>query len=570
MVYLEKPWLKNYPQEIPASLEYPELVVPDMLSQAYEKHRDRVAIHFMGKELTYGQLYHAALACARALVNMGIKPGDRVSVMLPNCPQYVIAYYGILMAGAIVVQTNPLYVERELIYQLNDAGAKAIIAIDLVYPRLAKVMDQTPLQQVIITSVKDYLPFPKNLLYPLVAKRRGQYVQVPYGQNVHPFKEWLKSGENATLPPPADPDEVALLQYTGGTTGTPKGVMLTHRNLVVNAHQCQAWLYNPDGDDQDEGEVILGAVPLFHVYGMTTVMNYSIYTGSKMILLPKFEVDEVLKTIESQRPTMFPGAPTMYTALINHPDVQKYNISSIKACISGSAPLPLEVKNRFEELTKGKLVEGYGLSEASPVTHCNLIWGENVLGSIGLPWPDTEAAVISLETGQFVGVNEIGELAIKGPQVMKGYWNKPEETEQVFKDGWLLTGDLAYMDERGYFYIVDRKKDMIIAGGFNIYPREVEEVLYEHPAVRECAVIGVEDAYRGETVKAFIVLKEGETVTEEELDRHCRQKLAAYKVPRLYEFRNELPKSMIGKVLRRILAEEEKAKQGERGEETGT
>lgn len=566
MIFMDKPWLKNYPKEIPASLEYPELVVPDMLTRAYEKYRDRVAIHFMGKELTYGQLYHSALACARALVKMGIQPGDRVSIMLPNCPQYVIAYYGIMMAGAVVVQTNPLYVERELTYQLNDVGAKAIIAIDLVYPRVAKVIDQTPLQHVIITSVKDYLPFPKNLLYPLVAKRRGQYVQVPFGEKIYSFKEWLKSGENASLPPKAAPDDLALLQYTGGTTGTPKGVMLTHRNLVVNAHQCQAWLYNTSENEQ---EVILGAVPLFHVYGMTTVMNYTIYTGNKMILLPKFEVEEVLKTIDRQRPTMFPGAPTMYTALINHPDVQRYNISSIKACISGSAPLPLEVKTRFEELTKGKLVEGYGLSEASPVTHCNLIWGENVLGSIGLPWPDTEAAIISLESGEFVGVNEIGELAIRGPQVMKGYWNRPEETEQVFKDGWLLTGDLAYMDERGYFYIVDRKKDMIIASGFNIYPREVEEVLYEHPAVKECAVIGVKDPYRGETVKAFIVLKEGKTVTEEELDKHCRQKLASYKVPRLYEFRSELPKSMIGKVLRRLLMEEEKTREKESREQTG-
>jgi long-chain acyl-CoA synthetase len=560
---LEKPWLAHYPREIPVTLDYPDLTVPELLKQSYERFFDRVAIKFMGKPLTYKEVYDAAVNFARSLVKMGIKPGDRVSVMLPNCPQYVIAYYGVMLAGAVVVQTSPLYVERELKEQLNDAGAKTIIALDLFYPRVMNVMKETPLEQVIITSIKDFLPFPKNILYPLVAKKQGQHVNVQYGENVYAFKALLNASQDVSLPEPANRDDVALLQYTGGTTGTPKGVMLTHRNLVVNTHQCRAWFYKVD-----EGkEVILGAVPLFHVYGMTAVMNLGIYIGATMVLLPRFDIDQVLKTIDKEKPTLFPGAPAMYVALINHPDVKQYDLSSIKACISGSAPLPLEIKNRFEELTNGKLVEGYGLSEASPVTHANLIWGENVAGSIGLPWPDTDAAVISLETGEPLPPNEIGELAVKGPQVMKGYWNNPEETEKVFKDGWLLTGDMAYMDERGYFYIVDRKKDMIIASGFNIYPREVEEVLYEHPAVQECAVIGVKDPYRGETVKAFVVLKQGQSVTEEGLDQHCREKLAAYKVPRLYEFRTQLPKSMVGKVLRRVLAEEERKKQSD--EQTG-
>ncbi|EGL84114.1 AMP-dependent synthetase and ligase [Caldalkalibacillus thermarum TA2.A1] len=552
----QKPWLKHYPPEIPASLEYPDAVVPDLLKEAYEKKPDNIAIRFLGKQLTYAELYHAAVDCARALVKLGVKPGDRVSIMLPNCPQYVIAYYGIMMAGAIVVQTNPLYVERELEYQLNDAGAETIIALDLVYPKIAKVQSRTPLKNVIITSIKDYLPFPKNVLYPLVVKKKqGIQVQVDYGETVHHFKKWLKTGKDVPLNVSLSPDEVALLQYTGGTTGTPKGVMLTHRNLVANIHQCKAWTYKAEYGQERS----LGIVPLFHVYGMTVVMNVSIALASTMILLPKFDVDDTLKTIDKERPTLFPGAPTMYIAIINHPDVGKYDLSSIKACLSGSAPLPVEVKNKFEELTNGKLVEGYGLSETSPVTHANLIWGKNVVGSIGIPWPDTDVKVVR-EDGSEAEVNEIGEIAIKGPQVMKGYWRRPEETEKTLKEGWLLTGDMGYMDEEGYFYIVDRKKDMIIAGGYNIYPREVEEVLYEHPAVQECAVIGVPDEYRGETVKAFIVKKEGKEVTEDELNEYCRSKLAAYKVPRIYEFRNELPKSMVGKVLRRVLAEEERKK----------
>lgn len=565
MSQLEKPWLNQYPPEIAPSLDYPELTVPDLLKRAHDRFFDRVAIKFMGKTLTYNEVYQAAHSFARALVKMGIKPGDRVSIMLPNCPQYVIAYYGIMLAGAVVVQTSPLYVERELKHQLNDAGAKLIIALDLVFPRVKNVLEETPLEKIIVTSIKDFLPFPKNILYPLVARKQGQYVKVHYGDNVFPFKALLHADHKTPLPQITDCDEVALLQYTGGTTGTPKGVMLTHRNLVVNAHQCRAWIYQVNEGE----EIILGAVPLFHVYGMTAVMNLAVYMGACMVLLPKFEVDQVLKTIHKEQPTLFPGAPAMYVALINHPEVTQYNLSSIKACISGSAPLPLEIKKRFEELTGGKLVEGYGLSEASPVTHANLIWGENVAGSIGLPWPDTDAAIISLETGEQLPPAEIGELAVKGPQVMKGYWNNEQETEEVLRDGWLLTGDLAYMDERGYFYIVDRKKDMIIAGGFNIYPREVEEVLYEHPAVQECAVIGIKDDYRGETVKAFVVLKQGQSVKEEELDQHCRQKLAAYKVPRVYEFRRELPKSMVGKVLRRILAEEEEKKK-EMDQKTGT
>jgi long-chain acyl-CoA synthetase len=340
--------------------------------------------------------------------------------------------------------------------------------------------------------------------------------------------------------------------------------MLTHKNLLANTKMCNAWLYkNKRGEER-----ILAILPFFHVYGMTTVLVLSVMEGNTMIIMPKFDVEATLKTIQKQKPTMFPGAPTMYIGLLNHPDIAKYDLSSINACISGSASLPLEVQEQFEKITGGKLVEGYGLSETSPVTHANFIWDQpRVKGSVGLPWPDTDSAILSLESYEELPPNEIGEIAIKGPQVMKGYWNRPDETEKTFKNGWLLTGDLGYMDEQGFFYVVERKKDTIIAGGFNIYPREVEEVLYEHEAIQEVVVAGIPDPYRGETVKAYVVLKKNARVTEEELNEFARKNLASYKVPRSYEFRDELPKTTIGKILRRVLIEEEQKKISEERKE---
>lgn len=555
-----KPWLKHYPQEIPASLDYPEVVLPFILEDAYQKKPYNIAIRFLGKGMTYKEVYQSALALANALRQLGVKEGDRVSIMLPNCPQAVISYYGVLMAGGIVVQTNPLYVERELEHQLNDSGAETIIALDLVYPKVAGVRSKTPLKNVIITSIKDYLPFPKNLLYPLVQKKQGIKVNIKYGEEIKSFVQVLKQGDQTPIHLDQSPDDVAVLQYTGGTTGLPKGVMLTHRNLVVNTEQCKSWVYKAEYGNERS----LGIVPFFHVYGMTVVMNLTIGLASTMILVPKFEINDALKTIDKERPTLFPGAPTMYIALLNHPNISKYDLSSIKACLSGSAPLPVEIQQKFEEITKGKLVEGYGLTETSPVAHANLIWGENHVGSVGIPWPDTESTILSLETGEPVEPGEMGEIAIKGPQVMKGYWNRPDATADTFNGEWFMTGDMGYMDQDGYFYIVDRKKDMIIAGGYNIYPREVEEILYEHPAIKECVVVGIKDAYRGETVKAYIIKKDGQQLTEEELDAYCRKKIASYKVPRLYEFRDELPKSMIGKILRRVLVEEEEKKEADR------
>lgn len=554
----EKVWLKNYPAEIPHEIDIPKIPLHQFLTDAYKANPERVAIHFMGKELTYKELYESALKFANYLQILGVEKGDRIAVMLPNCPQSVIAYYGILYAGGVVVQTNPLYTERELQYQMADSGAKIILSLDILYPRITKILKETQIENIIITGIKDYLPFPKNLVYPFIQKKQyGFSVKVEHSGINHLFVEIMRSAPLKEITVPFDFEEdLALLQYTGGTTGFPKGVMLTHKNLIANAMMCNAWLYKCE----DGQEVILGILPFFHVYGMTTVLILSVMTKNKMVLMPKFDVEDTLKTIDKQKPTLFPGAPTIYIGLLNHPDIGKYNLSSIKACLSGSAPLPVEIQERFETITGGKLVEGYGLTETSPVTHANFIWGERVSGSVGIPWPNTDSVILRSGEVEILPPGEMGEIAVKGPQVMKGYWNRPEDTAMSFADGWFLTGDLGYMDENGYFYIVDRKKDMIIAGGYNIYPREVEEVLYEHEDIQECVVAGIPDPYRGETVKAYIVLKEGHSVTEKELNDYCRQSLAAYKVPRAYDFRAELPKTAVGKILRRTLVEEEKAK----------
>ena len=551
-----KPWLDLYPAEIAKTLDYEKIPIQEFLTRAGTKYPEKIGMHFLGTDVTFKEFHESVLKFANYLKSLGIEKGDRVAIMLPNCPQGAIAYFGILYLGAIVVQTNPLYTERELKYQMIDSGARAIISLDILYPRISKVVQETVLENVIITGIKDYLPFPKNLIYPFIQKREyGIKVKVEHRGMNHLYTEIMKTSK----PDPVHyeflyDEDIALLQYTGGTTGPPKGVMLSHGNLISNTKMCNEWLYKCE----DGNETVMAILPFFHVYGMTTVLILSVMMNNKMVIIPKFDFETALKTIEKQKPTLFPGAPTIYIGLMNHPDLAKYDLSSIKACISGSAALPVEVQEKFERVTGGKLVEGYGLTETSPVTHANFVWaGERVKGSIGVPWPDTDSCILGPDSSTPLPVGEVGEIAVKGPQVMKGYWNRPEDTESTFRDGWLLTGDLGRMDEDGYFFVVDRKKDMIIASGFNIYPREIEEILYEHEAIQECIVAGIPDPYRGETVKAYIVLKEGKTVTEKELDVFCRKNLAAFKVPRKYEFRDELPKTAVGKILRRSLIEEE-------------
>jgi long-chain acyl-CoA synthetase len=555
---IQKPWLHHYPVEVPHEITIDEKPLYEYLQHAADEFPTKTAIHFLGKELSYSELYKQSLKLANYLQSLGLQKGDRVSIMLPNCPQAVISYYGVLFAGGVVVQTNPLYMERELEYQLKDSESTFMVTLDLLYPRASKMKALTSLKHIIVTSIKDFLPFPKNLLYPFVQKKQNQIVvKVEHQGDTHLFKQIMSLAEpNVDLPDINPSEDIALLQYTGGTTGFPKGVMLSHKNIVANTQMCSSWLYKCRRGE----ESLLGIVPFFHVYGMTIVMNLSVMQAFKMILLPKFDATDTLKTIGKLKPTLFPGAPTIYIALLNHPEIQKYDLSSIDCCISGSAPLPVEVQEQFEKVTGGRLVEGYGLSEASPVTHANFLWDKRKTGSVGVPWPNTDAAIFSYEKGGVADTNELGEIVIRGPQVMMGYWNKKEETDAILKNGWLLTGDIGYMDEDGFFYVVDRKKDMIIAGGYNIYPREIEEVLYEHEKVQEVVVAGVPDPYRGETVKAYIVLKEHQNATIEEFNEYARKHLAAYKVPRIYEFRDELPKTAVGKILRRALIEEEKEK----------
>ncbi len=549
-----RPWLIFYEREVPSHIDYPVIPLTRFYQNAACEYPNNTSMIFYGNKITYREGWDYIRALSTALHKLGVNKGDRVSIYLPNSPQFVISFYAVLRLGGIVVQTNPMYVPRELEHILNDSEAETIITLDLLYDRVKAIKDKTKIKRIIVTSIKDFLPPHLKLLYPLqyIGKKKPK---VDYNEpGVYKFSDLLQTKPQKIDVKINPKEDVALFQYTGGTTGISKAAMLTHYNLVANTIQAVSWL-----SDREEGkEVLMAVLPFFHVYGMTVGMNFAIYLASTLILVPRFNVKEVVKLLAKYKVTLFPGAPTIYIAVINFKDVKKYDLTSIKACISGSAPLPVKVKEDFEKLTGAKLVEGYGLSEASPVTHCNPIYGLNKPGSIGIPFPDTDAKIVDLETGEKeMPVGEPGELIVKGPQIMKGYWNMPEETARVLRDGWLYTGDIARMDKDGYFYIVDRKKEMIIASGYNIYPREIEEVLYKHPKIKEAAVVGIPSGYRGETVKAYIVLKEGETATEDEIKQYCRENLARYKVPEIIEFRDELPKSAVGKVLKRVLLEEE-------------
>lgn len=535
------PWLKSYPAQLRYHLEYPDIPLHDFLGQAAKTNPGGTALIFYGHQVPYAAFNSMANRFANALIALGLKKGDRVSIIGPNSPHWVIAFFGVLRAGGIVVQTNPMYVERELEHLFNDSGAETAVVYEPLLPRLMAATPSTPLKRVIAFNF--------------------QPGQSPLPEGVLKMDELIMSHPDSPPDVSINPKEdVALLQYTGGTTGVSKGVMLTHLNLVANVMQVLE-VMSPVVEDRTK-EAFLTVLPLFHVYGMSAAMNVAVALGCAQVLLPRFDVKEVLDAVQKYRVSFLPGAPTMYVGLINYPDVDKYDLSSIKACLSGSAPLPVQVQREFERLTGGWLGEGYGLSETAPVTHCTPVIGKRVYGSIGLPVADTVCRIVDLETGtRELPIGEIGELAIKGPQVMKGYWNNQAETDLVLKDGWLLTGDIARIDEEGFTYIIDRKKDTIIASGFNIYPRDIEDVLYDHPKVKEAMVIGVPDAYRGETVKAFIVLKEGLTATADEVIAFCRERMAAFKVPRSVEFREALPKSLVGKALRRALREEELKKE---------
>lgn len=536
---VRKPWLKFYEEGVQSELSIPEIGMFEMFKNTVKKYPEKPALIYEGQTWTYRQMDIAVERLARAFAQNGLTAGDRISIYMPNSANWVINFFAIMRLGGIVVQTNPLYVENELKYQLLDAGATGIVSIPPLLPRILAIKDDTKLKLAVVDPMKVF-----------------NVSKTPFIQDLN---EMLNDSSYDTfdLPyPEIQPGlSVAVLQYTGGTTGVSKGVMLTHRNLMANAVQAWEWIMGKEGEER-----VLTVLPLFHIYALTACMNLAMYSGGAMIILPKFDLDVVLQHINDYQPTFFPGAPTMYVAIINHPRIQEYQVSSIRVCLSGSAPLPVEVAVRFGELTGGRLVEAYGLSEASPATHFNPLYHARV-GSIGVPIPNTDAKIVDLATGnQTLEPGEIGELAIKGDQIMLGYWQKPNETQAVLREGWLYTGDIARMDEDGFFYIVDRKKDMIITGGYNVYPRDIEEVLYQHPAVKEVVCAGIPDPYWGEMVKAYVVLKPDSQVTEEELRDFCQKKLASYKIPKKIEIRDMLPRTAVGKVLRRFLIEEEKQK----------
>jgi long-chain acyl-CoA synthetase len=554
----EKPWFKSWPEGVPKHIDYPEVPLFDLLRKTTEKYPNHAALVYFDREITYKELDLASDKFATALADLGVKKGDKVAIFLPNIPQYVMAYYGAIKIGAIDTAISPLYKEREVEHQLNDSEAETIVVLDLLYPIVEKVLEKTKLKRVIVTGLKDYMPSATAFLGSLLKRIPSHKVEPK--PNIYFFKDLIN--KYPANPPKVEinpKEDLAALQYTGGTTGIAKGAMLTHMNLVSNAIMCDAWLRGTESD-----ETFLAVLPLFHIYGMTTGMNAPIYLAGKSVLLPRFDAVSTFQAIQKHKVTVFCGAPTMYSMLLADANLKRYNLTSVRFCVSGSAPLPPGVQKKFMEVISGALVEGYGLTESSPITHCNPLdrsMKTVKIGSIGLPWPDTDAKIMDMETGEKeLGIGEVGELVVKGPQVMKGYWNMPEETAAVLRDGWLYTGDIGKMDEDGYFYITDRKKDLIKYKGYSVYPREIEDVLYEHPAVKLCGVIGKPDPVAGEIPKAFVVLKEGATATEKEIMGFVNAKVAPYKAIRELEFRTELPMTLVGKVLRRELLEEEKQK----------
>jgi len=558
MFFLDNPWLSSWPKDVPQHIEYPLISLGEILRNSAAASPNQVAISYFGTCITFKQLDGLVDKFGAALQNLGIQKGDRVAIYLPNIPQFVIAYYGALRVGGVVVACSPLYKEREIGHILKDSEAKVIVAWDRLYPFVQAVRSEVKLTNVITTSVRDYLPPALRLLSPLKGVKS---YPCPGARDM---KALLAETREAPKPVQIEPKtDLALLQYTGGTTGIPKGAMLTHYNLVVNTEQVRTWgVLHP-------GDIHLSVLPLFHIFGMTVTMSSPIYMRSTMVMLPDpRDIPGVIKAIEKYRPAIFCGVPTMYIALINTPAIEKHNLRSIRLCISGASALPLEVQRKFEALTGGRLVEGYGLTETSPVTHVNPLDEpqKNRPGSIGIPVSDTEAKVVDLESGEHdLPPGKAGELVIRGPQVMMGYWNKPEDNKVAIRGGWFHTGDIATMQPDGYFNIVDRKKDMIDVSGFKVWPREVEETLFEHPAVQEAAVIGIPDARSGEAVKAFVVLKKGSEgkVTGEELSKFCKEKIASFKAPKFVEFKTELPKTAVGKVLRRELKQQQQQQQKE-------
>ena len=557
----ERPWFKNYDKGVPQHIDYPEIPLYQLLEDTARNYPDAPCTIFKGASISYKEIDEITDRLAAGLADLGVKKGDRVGIFMPNTPQFVMAYFGILKAGGVAVASNFMYGPREIEHQANDSGMEVMIVMTNFYNKIKEVQDKTKIRTLVVTNIKESLPSLLSFLFTLTKEKKGGFrVDLAEGD------VWMKDlieGHTPEDRPKVDvgPDDTAIFQYSGGTTGVPKAAIAMHRNLVANSYQTGSWLANVEMGK----EVILMAIPLYHVYGMVAGMLFAIRIGGSLVMVPDpRDVKDVLETIQKYRATFYPGVPALYNLINNYPEVGNYDLSSIKGCISGSAPLLRETKENFEAITGGVVFEGYGLSETPTATHCNPMLGENRTGSIGLPLPDVEARIISLDDEVTeLSTGEIGELVIQGPQVFKGYHNMPTETQNALRDGWLYTGDIARMDEDGYFYIVDRKKELIKPGGFQVWPREVEEVIKDYPAVMEVGVAGIPDPESGEAVKAWVVLKPGETATEEDIIQFCKGEMANYKAPKQVEFRDELPKTTVGKILRRELVREHKETTGE-------
>lgn len=545
-----RPWLEHYDEGVSPTIDYPRIPLYRLLDEAAARYPDRPCTNFFGKRLSYSKVKELADRCAAGLRRLGVEKGDRVALLLPNSPAFVIAYFGILKAGGVVVPLNPRYSERELAFHLNDSEAETTVTIPLFLKKAVTLRGKTPLERLICARLADFLPFPLGLVQGLRERRLIQGVR-GLSRDLVDFKRLLREPPTAFHLEPVDVNELAVLIYSGGTTGVAKGIMLSHFNIVANAHQVARWGHlSPE-------ERMLAVLPLFHGFGMSVCMNAPLLSGGELLLIPKFSAHGLAKVIHRAKPTMAAAVPTILVALANLPKIDRYDFSSLKAVWVGAAPLTAAIKADFEEKTGGRAIEGYGLTEAVTAIMANPYKGQHKVGSIGIPFSDVEVKIIDLEDGHDLPPGEQGEIVLRSPTVMLGYYRKPEETAEVLEEGWLQTGDIGYMDEEGYFYITDRKKDLIITGGFNVFPREIDELIYRHPKVREGIAVGVPDEYKGERVKVFIILKEGEQATPEEFIRYFRENLAPYKVPAEVEFRTELPKSPIGKILRRQLREEE-------------
>lgn len=559
MAQQSHPWESHYPAGLQWHKSFHGRPLYALLDEAVSRWPNNTALDFFGKTYSYSKLADMVNRIATGMQKIGVKKGTRVGLFMPNCPQFVMCYYAILKAGGTVVNFNPLYSGHEIEHQLKDAHVEIMVTVNLrvTYDKLIPFIGNSTIRKIVVCNFGEAMPITKRALF-MAAK--GKDIAHPPRDSYHVTLNELLESKPIETPANVVPDSaIAVLQYTGGTTGVPKGAMLTHSNLYVNMLQCSQWMVGLEPGK----EVMLAVLPFFHVFAMTVCMNLAIANGFMVIIHPKFDLKHVLNDITNKKPTLMPGVSTLYATINNSRKLDEYDLSSIKMCISGGGPLAVEVKQKFEKLTGCILVEGYGLTESSPVTHCNPLVGDNKPGSIGMPLPGTLAEVIDKDDRVTVlKQGEIGEICISGPQVMLGYLNRPDETDNVLRNGRLHTGDLGYVDADGYFYIVDRLKEMIIVGGYNVYPRNVEEEIYTHPAVAECAVVGLDHPRRGQMIKAYIVLKDGQTLDAEGLKTYLKPRITAYALPHAVEFRKTLPKSAVGKILKKELVAEEKAKRG--------